>query len=169
MIFIASCPIFNLNHQNAVLTGYCGDTLLSYLDYQSDDKRPPLRGRDRLGSDPHWVPDFLSCCSWTFTEQVRTCGFRRNLSSLDKAPRIRDSVRLKFFESFLLTLPSISSETWEMYSWANSGSSVFCDWLSLAFSGVSLETAANFLLFLKMPWYWGKKSVSGEDWIEVLF
>ena len=50
----------------------------------------------------------------TATEQVRTCGFRRNSSSLDKAPKIRDSVLLNSFESFLVTLPSISSETWEL-------------------------------------------------------
>ena len=83
----------------------------------------------------------------TATEQVHTCGCRRNSSSFDRAPKIRDSVRLNSFESFLVTLPSIPSETWEMYSWANSGSSVFCDRLFLVFSGVSLETAANFLLF----------------------
>ena len=63
---------------------------------------------------------------------------------------MRDSVRLNSCESFLVTLPSISSETWEMYSWAISGSSVFHDWLFLVFSGVSLETAAIFLLFLKV-------------------
>ena len=34
------------------------------------------------------------------TEQVRTCGFRRNSSSWDRAPKIRDSVRLNSFESF---------------------------------------------------------------------
>ena len=51
----------------------------------------------------------------TATEQVRTCGFGRNSSSLDRAPKIRDSVRLNSLENFLVTLPSISSETWEMY------------------------------------------------------
>ena len=35
-------------------------------------------------------------------------------SSFDKTPKIRDSVLLNSFESFLFTLPSISSETWEM-------------------------------------------------------
>ena len=45
------------------------------------------------------------------TEQVRTCGFKRNSSSFDKAPKIRHSVLLNSFESFLVTLPSISSET----------------------------------------------------------
>ena len=60
------------------------------------------------------------------------------------------SVRLNSFESFLVTLPSISSETWEMYFWAISGSNVFCDWLFLVFSGVFLETAANFFLVFKV-------------------
>ena len=34
--------------------------------------------------------------------------------------------------------------------WATSGSSVFCNWLFLVYSGVSLETAASFFLFLKV-------------------
>ena len=108
--------------------GDCEDTLptLSCLDYQSVEKRISLRDRDRLGNDPHWVPGFLSCCTWMFPEQVRTCGFRRNSSSFDRAPKIRDFVRLNSFESFLVTVPSIFSETWEMYSWAIFGSSVFC-------------------------------------------
>ena len=86
----------------------------------------------------------------TPTEQVRTCGFRRNSPSLDKAPKIREPVRLNSFENFLVTRSSISSEIWEMYSWAISGSSVFCERLFLVFSGVSLETAANFFFFLKV-------------------
>ena len=93
----------------------------------------------------------------TATEQVRTCGFRRNASSLDRSPKIRDSVRLNSFESFLITLPSISSETCETYSWAISGSSVFCNWPFLAFSAVFLETAANFLLILKVAMILRKK------------
>ena len=60
-----------------------------------------------------------------------------------------DSVRLSSFESFLVTLPPISS-TWKMSSWAVCGSSVFCGWLFLVLLGFSLETAANFLLFLNV-------------------
>ena len=75
---------------------------------------------------------------------------QKKSSSLDKAPKIRDSVLLNCFESFLVILPSISSETWEMYSWAISRSIEFLHWVFLVFSGVSLETAANFLLFLKV-------------------
>ena len=37
-----------------------------------------------------------------------------------------------------------------MYSSAIPGLSVFCDWLFLVFSGVSLESAANFLLLLNV-------------------
>ena len=124
---------------------------------RSDDTKLWPRRRPRQGLFREWSPVgsrfsellFLDVPG-TATEQVRTCGFRRNSSSLDRAPKIRDSVRLNSFESFLVTLPSISSETWEMYSWDNSESSVFCDRLFLAFSGVSLETAANFLLFLSV-------------------
>ena len=111
--------------------------------------------RSTLGSRFPESPFLVA--TWTATEQVRTCGFRRNSSSFDRAPKIRDSVRLNSFESFLVTLPLISSETSEMYSWAISGSSVFCDWLFLVFLGVSLETTANFLLFLKVAMTLRKK------------
>ena len=63
----------------------------------------------------------------TITEHVRTGGLRRNASSLDKAAKMHDSVRLKSGESFLVNLPSVSSETWVMYSSAVPGLSVFCD------------------------------------------
>ena len=33
-------------------------------------------------------------------EEVRTCGFRRNSSFLDRAPKIRNSLRVNSFESF---------------------------------------------------------------------
>ena len=44
---------------------------LNHLDYQSDGKRTPFREKECLGTDPQWVPDFLSCCSWIFPEQLR--------------------------------------------------------------------------------------------------
>ena len=102
------------------------------------------------GTIPSGFPVFWVVVPGCFRNRYGTspiCGFRRNSSSFNKAPKMRDSVRLNSLENFLVTLPSISSETWEMYSWAIPGSSVFCDWLFLVISGVSLETAANFLLF----------------------
>ena len=103
------------------------------------------------------------------TEQVRTCGFKRNSSSFDKAPKIRDSVLLNSFESFLVTLPSISSETWEIYSWVSSGSRTLGAFPLLVLSGVSLETAANFLLFLNVAILLGENLFSCEDWIFLLY
>ena len=57
-----------------VSNGDCEDTLLplSYLDYQSDEKRLSLWDKDRLGNEPHWIPSFLSRCSWMFQERLRS-------------------------------------------------------------------------------------------------
>ena len=82
---------------------------------------------------------------------------------------MRDSVRLNFWESLLVTFSSVSSETWVMYSSAIPGISVFCDWLFLVFSGVSLEIAANFLLFLNLDIILREKLVSCEDWKDFYF
>ena len=51
----------------------CDESLpaLNHLDYQSSEKRTPLRDRDRLGNGPQWVPSFLSLCSWMFPERLR--------------------------------------------------------------------------------------------------
>ena len=62
----------------------------------------------------------------TATGQVRTCVFRRNSSSLDKTPKMSDLVPLSSWESFLVTVHSISSETWVIYSSVIPGLSVFC-------------------------------------------
>ena len=87
-----------------------------------------------------------------FLEQLRNkpglVGSEKNSSILGKAPKMRDSVRLNSLESFLVTFLSIFSEIYAMYSPANPGLSVFCDWLFLVFSDVSLESAANFFFFL---------------------
>ena len=47
----------------------------------------------------------------TNAESVRICGFKKNLSNLDRAHKMRDSVLLKIWDSFLVTLPSITSGT----------------------------------------------------------
>ena len=52
-----------------------------------------------------------------------------------------------------------------MYFSANPGLSVFCDWLFLVFSGVSLEAAANFHLFLNVAKILREKCVICQDWI----
>ena len=64
---------------------------------------------------------------------------------------MRDYVLLNSWHSFLLTLPSIFSETCVVYSSLILGTDVFRDWPFLGFSfRVSLVTAANFRLFLNV-------------------
>ena len=73
-------------------------------DRPSDDPGPevefssPISGAE---TDPHTNLLFLDVPE-TATEQVRTCGFRRNSSSLAKAPKMRDFVRLNSFEGFFV-------------------------------------------------------------------
>ena len=109
------------------------------------DKRFGTRivwGTITIGFPVSWVA--VPGCS---QNGCRTCP---NLGVQKKFIKIRQSIwNTRLRPVFLVTLPSISSETWEMYSWAVSGSSVFFDWLFLVLSGVSLETAANFLFILK--------------------
>ena len=96
-------------------------------------------------------------CSGTVPEHVSTCGFIGNSSSLDRPRKIRNSVRLNSWDSFLVTLHSIFFEAWVMCSSVNPGTNVFWNWLFLAFSCVSLETAANFRLFISVAIVLGDK------------
>ena len=93
----------------------------------------------------------VSECSGTVPECVRICGFKRNSSNLDRAPKMRDFVLRNSWDSFLVTLPSISTETCLIYSSLILGTVVFLDWPFLGCSScVSLVTAANFRLFLNV-------------------
>ena len=130
---------------------------LIHLGYWYGRQRTPLRDRSCLKNDPQCVPGFLSCWSWMFPEKLWNKSEFVGSKKLDKAPKMRDYVQLNSSESFLVTTPSISSETWVMYSSAIPGLSVFCDWLFLVFAGVSLEAAANFLLFLNVATILRKK------------
>ena len=81
----------------------------------------------------------------TVPECVRICWFKRNSSNLDRAPKMRDAFRLNSWNSFLVTLPSISSETCMIYSLLNLGTNAFRYWPFLGCSScVSLVTAGNF-------------------------
>ena len=84
----------------------------------------------------------------TVPECVRICGFKRDSSNLDRALKMRDSVLLNSWDSFLATLSSIFSETCVIYSSLILGSDVFRGWPFLGCSScLSLVTAANFQLF----------------------
>ena len=114
--------------------------------------------------------------SGTDLEWSRTSGFRRNSSSLEKAPNVRRSVLLNSWENFFVTLPSTSSDTWEIKSSCNlgtfvSGTWIFLDvphvypysWLltSFRFSGLPFSEVRKKLSLLETEetfiWdYWGK-------------
>ena len=79
---------------------------------------------------------------------------------------MRDSLRLKSWQNFLLPLLSISSQTWVVLSSAIPGSSVLSDWLLLVFLGVCLETVANFPSFPNVALILRERPVSCEDSIE---
>ena len=122
----------------------------------------PASGWGSLWESSSFVPWFSSFVfrnvPGTVPECVRICWFKRNSSNLDRAPKMRDSVRLNSWDSFLVTLPSISSETFVIYSSLILGMDVFRDWPFLGCSScVSLVTAANFRLFLNVAIFWREK------------
>ena len=121
-----------------------------------------------LATIPAWFLVFYVSFPGTVPENVRTCEFKRNLSNLDRAPKMQDNVLLNSWASLLVSLPSISSETCAIYSAVIPVTDVFCDWLFLGYSCVSLDTAANARLFSMLPTS-GKWSNSGEDWIICIF
>ena len=92
----------------------------------------------------------------TVPESVRVCGLKKTLSTLDRAPKMLDSVLLNSWDSFSLTLPSIFSETCVMYSSVIPGTDVFCKWLFLGCSCFSFETAANLRLFFNVAISWAE-------------
>ena len=98
----------------------------------------------------------------TVPENVSICWFERNSSNLVRAPKMRDSVLLNSWDSFLVTLPCISSKTCATYSSVIPGADDFCDWLILGYSCVCLDIAAKFRLFLNVVLF-GRKVNSGED------
>ena len=141
---------------------------IEWRDWQTEG---PTSGWGSLWDSSSFVPWFSTSVfrnvPGTVPECVRICWFKRNSSNLDRVPKMRDCVLLNSWDSFLVTLPSISSETCVIYSSLILGTDVFRDWLFLGFSScVSLVTAANFRLFLNVAIFLKWKMLrSYEDWI----
>ena len=116
--------------------------------------------------DPWFSTFVFRSVHGTVLEGVCICWFERNSSNSVRAPKMRDSVLLNSWDSFLVTLPSISSESCVIDSSLILGTDVFRDWPLLGCSScVSLVTAANFRLFLNDVIFEGKMLHSCEDWI----
>ena len=116
-------------------------------------RKMPASGWESLWLSSSFVPWFSTFVfrnvPGTVPECVLICGFTKNSCKLDRARKIRDSVLMNSWDSFLMTLPSISSKTCVLYSSLILGTDVFRDWLFLGCSYcVSLVTAARFRLFL---------------------
>ena len=93
----------------------------------------------------------------TVPECVRIYGFKKNSSNSDRGPKMRESVLLSSWDSFLVTLPSISSETCVIWFSLTLGTKVFRNGSFRGCSStVSLVTAANFRLFLNVAIIWRK-------------
>ena len=123
----------------------------------------PASGWGSLWESSSFVPWFSTFVfrnvPGTVLECVCICWFERNSSNLDRASAMRDSILLNSWDSFLVILPSISSETCVIYSSLILGTGVFRDWPFLGCSScVSLVTAANFRLFLNVAMFEGKNA-----------
>ena len=91
----------------------CKTFLLSWISVRIGSVRHLLQDEDPSGSGLHSFPDFFLFeyrdISRTGPKWTRACGFRRNSSSLDRAPKMRPFVLLNSWDSFLVILPLIAS------------------------------------------------------------
>ena len=165
LLLLVATELFRIplvaTRRNDEKTSSCGDTLLplNRLDDQNDEKRISIRGRDCLRKDPLWFPGHLNCCSRMFSERLRN-KFELVGSVFDKFWQGTQDTRIcptEFFWEFFSYPPFDLFRNPEDVVLSQSGSSVFCVLQFLVPSGVSLETAASFLLFLKVALDWGKK------------
>ena len=107
----------------------------------------PASGWGSLWESSSFVPWFSTFVfrnvPGTVLECVCICWFERNSSNLDRASEMRDSILLNYWDSFLVILPSISSETCVIYSSLILGTDVFRDWPFLGCSS-TYSVSLNF-------------------------
>ena len=105
-------------------------------------KRSPL-GPSQSATRSFW----MGIIPGTVPEIVRTCGLKRSLSNLDRAP-CAGLCLVEFLGQFFSDPAFSFLRNLRVNSSAIPRTDVFSDWVSLECSCVSLETAANFHLFL---------------------
>ena len=88
---------------------------LNQMNDATDRRMVPLQDKDLPGNDPHLVSSFPRLYSGTVSECVRIRRFKRNSFNLERATKMRDSVLLNSWDSFLVTLLSIYLETCVIY------------------------------------------------------
>ena len=103
------------------------------------------------------MPSAIRDVSGAIQEWTCISGFRKNSSSRDKTPKMRLSVLMISLDNFFPNLPSISSETWVIWSSCDLGAIDFFAHLFLACSSkLSLFRAASYGWFLNVAIFYGK-------------
>ena len=122
------------------------------------------QNEDHSGNDPHWFQfstfEFRDIFG-TDPECTRTSGLRENLSKIDRGPKTRLSVQLTSWDIFIVTLPSISSDTWLINSSWFPWTILFREWLLIKLSSWSSVLMAANICFSVWPF-------SGEN-IQAVF
>ena len=126
-------------------------------------RKMPASGWGSLWESSSFVPWFSTFVfrnvPGLVPECVLICGFKKNSSNVDGAPKMRHSVLLNSWDNFSLTLPSISSKSCVIDSSLILGTDVFPDWPFLGCSCcISLVTAANFRAFLSVAIFWSENA-----------
>ena len=102
---------------------------------------------------PWFILNIFREVSGVVPEWPWSSGFMTKTSSLASAPSIRFSVLLNSCDNFLVTLPSLPSETWVIESSCDLGTFEFCAILLPGCSSeFSLFKAASFLC-CELPFY----------------
>ena len=78
-------------------------------------------------------------------------------------------LKIPLHERFLVTFPSILSETWVKYSSAIPDLVCFVTDCSLYFLLLLVKLPLIFSYYSVLPSSWGKSSVSCEDWTDLIF
>ena len=133
------------------------------------DKELKFRTGITLGTSSDWFLPFhvfIPRCSRNSSGECPYPWIQENSSISGRAPEMRDSVLMNYWDSFLVTLPSIFSETCVTYGSLIVGTNVFRDWPFLRCSSCAfLEMAASFRLILNVAIFLkGKMLESGDDW-----
>ena len=105
----------------------------------------------------------------TATEQVRTCGFRKKSSSSDKAPKMRDSVRLNSLESFWLPFLQFLQKPGRCTLQPSPDRLCFVTDCPMHFLMFHSKLPLIFSYSSLLPWFWRKSLVSCEEWIDFSF
>ena len=121
-----------------------------------------------IGTNQGTIPSGFPDIWWLFwdvpgtdPEQVRTCGFRKS-SSFDKAPKIRYSGQIKSWDSFLVSLPSISTDTWVTYSSVIPGTNVL--WLAFPSTLLCIPRDCSKLSFIPKRYQYAEEGKSQQSW-----